>query len=158
MDLSLAILFGLAALYAGTVMFLALIGQHGPQRAAASGAGTTAGVAACLVVMVLLAQVTVIATVAAVAVFSGAVAFLALLRDVGRLRAIVAGSGAAALISVSFMFVSYLAVLAFLGAAGVYVLLRLWVRTRPALLVMGGTLSGLLAASGLVFALALSTM
>jgi hypothetical protein len=158
MDLALAILFGLAALYAGMVIFLVLVGSRGPQGAAASGAGAAAGVAACLALMVLLAQVTVAATIAAVVVFSGAVAYRVLVRDVGRPRAALAGIGAAALISLSFAFVSYLAVLAFLGAVGVYLLLRLWVRARTALLVMGGTLSGLLAASGLVFALALSTM
>jgi len=49
-------------------------------------------------------------------------------------------------------------VLALVGAAGVYLLLRLWLRTRPALLVMGGTLGGLLAASAFVFTVALSTM
>jgi hypothetical protein len=158
MDLFLAIFFSLAALYSGMVIFLISVGGRGPRRAAASGAGAAAGVGACLVLMVLLAQVSVAATVAAAAVFSGAVAYLVLVRDVDRLRAALAGLGAAAIISLSFAFVSYLAVLALLGAAGLYLLLRPWLRTRPALLVMGGTLSGLLAASGLVFALALSTM
>jgi hypothetical protein len=108
--------------------------------------------------MVLLAHLTVAATVALVAVFTGAVAYLVLVRDLGRRRAVWAGVGAAVLISISFAFVSYLAVLAFLGAAGAYLLLRLWLRIRPALWVMGGTLGGLLAASAFVFAIALATM
>ena len=48
--------------------------------------------------------------------------------------------------------------MALIGAAGVYLVLRLWLRTRPALLVMGGALGALLAASAGVFALALSSM
>jgi hypothetical protein len=48
--------------------------------------------------------------------------------------------------------------MALIGAAGVYLVLRLWLQTRPALLVMGGTLAGLLTASAGVFALALAGM
>ncbi|WP_157017642.1 hypothetical protein [Cryptosporangium arvum] len=158
MDSFLAVVFGLAALYAGGVIFVVSAGRQGPQRAAANGAGAAAGVAAALVLMVLLAHVAVAALVAAVVLFSGAIAYFVLVRDIGRRPAALTAVGAAALISLSFLLVSYLAVLAFIGAAGIYLLLRLWVRTRPALLVMGGTLSGLLAASGVVFAVALSTM
>ncbi|MEV8517142.1 hypothetical protein [Dactylosporangium sp. NPDC051484] len=46
--------------------------------------------------------------------------------------------------------------MALIGAAGVHVMLR--PRTRPALLVMGGALGALFAASAGVFALALSNM
>jgi hypothetical protein len=49
-------------------------------------------------------------------------------------------------------------VMALVGATGVYLVLRLRLRTRPALLVLGGTLGALLAASAGVFALALSGM
>jgi hypothetical protein len=157
-DLSLVILFVLAALYAGAVIFLVLLRRRGLLRAAVSGVAVTAGVAASLFSMVLLAHLSLAATVAVVAVFAGAVAYLVMLRDLGRPRAALSGVGAAVLISLCFAFVSYLAVLALVGAAGVYLLLRLWLRTRPALLVMGGTLGGLLAASAFVFAVALSTM
>lgn len=152
------LLFVLAALYAGAVTGLVTLRERGLRRAASIGAVTAAGVAASLFLMVLLAHVTVAATLVVVVAFTVAVAYLVLVRDLGRQRATQTAVGAAVLIGLSFVFVSYLAVLAFLGAAGVYLLLRLWLRTRPALLLMGGTLGGLLAASAVVFAVALSTM
>ena len=158
MDAALVILFGLAASYAAAVAFVVPLRRRGVRRAAVSGAGTAAGVAASLVLLVLLAHLSLAATVAAAAAFSGAAAYLILARDLGRPRAGLAGIGVAVLIGVSFAFVAYLAVLAFVGAAGGYLLLRLWLRTRPALLVMSGTLGGLLAASAAVFALALASM
>jgi hypothetical protein len=157
-DLALVLLFVLAALYAGAVTSLVSLRERGVRRAASLGAAAAAGVAASLFLMVLLAHVTVAATLIVVVAFTCAVAYLVLVRDIGRQRATRTAAGAGALIGLSFVFVSYLAVLAFLGAAGVYLLLRLWMRTRPALLLMGGTLGGLLAASALVFALALSSM
>jgi hypothetical protein len=157
-DLSLVVLLVVAALYSGAVTALVVPRHQGPRRAVASGIAVAAGVAASLFAMILLARVTVAATVAAEVVFAGAVTYLVLVRDVGRRRAALAGIGAAALLGLSFAFVSYLAVLALIGSAGGYLLLRLGLRTRPALLVTGGTLGGLLAASAVVFGVALSGM
>jgi hypothetical protein len=48
--------------------------------------------------------------------------------------------------------------MALIGAAGIYLVLRRWVRTRPALVVTGGALGTLLAGSAAAFAVALSGM
>lgn len=152
------IMIVLVALYAGVVAFVASIRPRGLERAAVVGGVTVAAVTGSFTAMILLAQVSLPATWVLAALFTGAVAHLVLLPDLGRARAALTAAGAALLIGAAFAFVSYLAVLAFVGAAGVYLLLRLGLRTRPALLVMGGTLGGLLAASGLVFAIALAGM
>jgi hypothetical protein len=49
-------------------------------------------------------------------------------------------------------------VMALIGAAGIYPVLRRRLRTRPALLVMGGALGTLLAGSAAAFVVALSSM
>jgi hypothetical protein len=97
-------------------------------------------------------------TFVAAALFAGVVTYLTLSRDLGAARTRLVAAAAVLLIGASFAFVSYLAVMALVGAAGLYLVLRRWMRTRPALLVMGGALGGLLTASAAVFALALSTM
>ena len=158
MDLSLAILFIVAALYSGGVTFLTLLARRGFRPAATAGAGATAGIAAALFLIVLLAQASVAAAAVGVLLLVGAVTYLALARDLDRRKTVSVAIAAAALIGLSFAFVSYLGVLAFLGATGAYLLLRLRLRTRPALLVTGGALGCLLAASGAIFAVALSSM
>jgi hypothetical protein len=52
--------------------------------------------------------------------------------------------------------VVYLAVIAFIVAISAYVLLRARVQIKPAMILMGTTLSGLLAASALAFWVSLS--
>lgn len=85
------------------------------------------------------------------AIFAGAVAYVVLRRDLGPRRAALAAAGAATVVTASFMFVVYLAVIAFIAAAGVYLLVRIRLRINPAFILMGTALSGLLAASALVF-------
>jgi hypothetical protein len=158
MDISLAILFVVAALYSGGVTFLMFVVRHGLRPAVTAGTIAAAGIAAALFLIVLLAQVSLVAAGAAVLLLVGTVAYLALVRDLDRRRAVPAAVAVAVAIGLSFAFVSYLGVLAFLGATGFYLLLRLRLQTRPALLVTGGALGGLLAASGAIFAVALSGM
>lgn len=158
MDSSLALMVGFAACYAGGVSLPVLVPRLGFQRAFLAAAGVVGGVALSFVLMLLLARVHVGLTAVVVLLFTGAVAYLVLRRDLGGRATVWASIGAAVLIGACFLFVSYLAVLAFIGAAGVYLLLRLFLRTRPALILMGGTLGGLLAASAAVFAIALASM
>ncbi|WP_433606244.1 hypothetical protein ACQP2P_29530 [Dactylosporangium sp. CA-139114] len=158
MDIALALLIGLIAVYAGGVAALVLRRPLGPARALTAGAGTAAGVVAAFALMLLFAHVWFPGTLIVVALFAGAVAYLTLLRDLGGAKAGPAALLGALLTCGSFVFVSYLAVMAVLGAAGVYLVLRQWLRMRPALLLMGGTLGGLLAASAAVFAAALANM
>jgi hypothetical protein len=130
MDLSLAILIVLAAGFAGAAVGV----SHG------------------------LARVWLPGTFLVAAAQAAAITYLTLVRDLGRARAGQAAAAAGLVIGTAFALVSYLAVMALIGAAGVYVVLRLRLRIRPALLVMGGTLGTLLAGSAAVFAVALSSM
>jgi hypothetical protein len=158
MDYSLALLIGFAACYAGVTSLPALIPRLGFQRGIAAGAGVVAAVALSFLAMLLLARVHVALTSAFIVLFIFAATFLVLSRDLGRRATLWSAAGAAVLIGLCSLFVSYLAVMAFIGAAGIYLVLRLWLRTRPALLVMGGTLGGLLGVSAAVFAVALASM
>ncbi|TCB96826.1 hypothetical protein E0H26_14540 [Micromonospora zingiberis] len=83
--------------------------------------------------------------------FPDAAAYFIFLRDLGPRRAALAAAGATAVVTASFLFVIYLAVFAFIVAAGVYLLARDRVRISHALVLAGTTIGGLLAASVLVF-------
>ncbi|WP_432953917.1 hypothetical protein [Micromonospora haikouensis] len=106
--------------------------------------------------MLYLATVALPATVGLVAFLAGLVAYLAFRRDLGRRRAALAAAGAGAFVAASFLFVVYLAVIAFVVAVGVYLLARDRLRISQAVILTGTTLGGLLAASALVFWVSLS--
>ncbi|MEO3745353.1 hypothetical protein [Plantactinospora sp. B5E13] len=151
MDSSLVILVGGTALFAGAVAYLGLLRDLGRRRAGWAAAGATAAVAVLFALMIYLAHLALPAVLGVVALSSGALAYLVLQRDLGRRRAVLAAVGAAAVVTASFLLVLYLAVIAFIGAVGVYLVARTRLRTAPALAFMGSTLGGLLAASVLVF-------
>src|SRR5262245_35733275 len=157
-DFALVALIALIAAYAGGVATIVRLRPAGPVRAVLEGVGVAAGAAASFALMLVLARVWLPGTIIVAALLAGCVLYGTLLRDLGAARAGGTAAAGGLLIGASFLFVSYLAVMALIGAAGVYLVLRLWLRTRPALLVMGGALGALLAASAGVFALALSTM
>lgn len=151
MESSLAILVGGTAAFAGTVAHLVLRRGLGPRRAAVAAVGAATAVAANFLLMLYLATVALPAGVGLVALSSSAVAYLVFLRDLGRRRAALAAAGTATVVTASFLFVVYLAVIAFIAAIGAYLLLRTRLRIGPAIILMGTTLSGLLAAFALVF-------
>jgi hypothetical protein len=158
-DFALVALIALIAAYAGGVWIIVRLRPAGPARALTEGTGAAAGVATSFALMLVLARVWLPGTIIVAALLAGGVLYGTLLRDVGPARAGGTAVAGGLLIAASFVFVSYLAVMALIGAAGVYLVLRLWLQqTRPALLVMGGTLAGLLTASAGVFALALAGM
>jgi hypothetical protein len=157
-DFALIALIALIAGYAGGVAAIVRLRPVGPAQALLEGLGAAAGVAASFALMLGLARVWLPGTIIVAALLAGGVLFFTLVRDLGTARAGGTAAAGGLLIGASFLFVSYLAVMALIGAAGVYLVLRLWLRTRPALLVMGGALGALLAASAGVFALALSGM
>lgn len=156
MDSSLAILIGGTAVFAGAVAYPLRLRDVGPPRAALAAAGSAAAVTASFLLMIYLANVALPATIGFVAISSGVVAYLAFRQDLGARRAALAAAGAACVVTASFLFVVYLAAIAFIIAIGVYLLLRTRLRIRPAMILMGTTLSGLLAASGLVFWISLT--
>ncbi|WP_127504546.1 hypothetical protein [Actinoplanes solisilvae] len=96
--------------------------------------------------------------VAVVVLFAVAATYLTVYADLRRDHAWLIAGAAGLIIGVSFVFVSYLAVLALIGATGLYLVLRRWVQKRWAMTIMGGALAGLLAASAGVFLVALSAM
>lgn len=157
-DFALVALIALVATYTGGVTAVVRLRHAGPTRALLEGLVAAGGVAASFAVMLTLAHVWLPGTVIAAALLAGGVLYFAVMRDLGPTRAGAAAAGGGLLIGLSFLFVSYLAVMALIGAAGVYLVLRLRLPVRPALLVMGGALGALLAASAGVFMLALSTM
>jgi hypothetical protein len=157
-DFALVALIALIAAYAGGIVTIVRLRPAGLGRALIEGVGMAAGVAASFALMLVLARVWLPATIIVAALFAGCVLYGTLLRDLGAARAGGTAAAGGLLIGASFLFVSYLAVMALIGAAGVYLVIRLWMRTRPALLVMCGALGALLAASVGAFALALSNM
>jgi hypothetical protein len=150
-DSSLTILIGATSAFAGAVTYAAFLRDLGGRRAALAATGATAGVAASFLLMLALSAVALPATLGFVALASGAVAYLMFRRDLGHRRATLAATGTAAVVTASFLFVLYLAVVAFIAAAGAYLLLRTRLRIGPSIVLMGTTLSGLLAASALAF-------
>jgi hypothetical protein len=150
-DSSLAILIGGTAAFAGTVAHL-VARDLGRWRAASAAAGAAAGVAASFLLMLGLATVAPLPVLLSfVALASGAVAYLAFRHDLGGRRAAAAAAGTACVVTAGFLFVVYLAVIAFVAAVGAYLLLRTRLRIGPAMVLMGTTLGGLLAASAMVF-------
>jgi hypothetical protein len=157
-DISLVGLIGTGSLYAGGVTAAIGFRPLGVAKAALGGAGTAVGVAASFALMLVGARIGLPLMFTLCALFAAVIVYLTLYRDLDRSRAVVTAAGLAALITTAMLFVSYLAPLALVGACGVYLLLRLRLRTRPALMVMGGTLGGLLSASVAVFLIAIATM
>lgn len=156
MDSSLAILIGGTAVFAGGVGYLVARRDAGRRRAGLTAVGAAGGVAASFLLMLYLATVALPATVGLVAFLAGLVAYLAFRRDLGRRRAALAAAGAGAFVAAGFLFVVYLAVIAFVVAVGVYLLARDRLRISQAVILTGTTLGGLLAASALVFWVSLS--
>jgi hypothetical protein len=149
-DPSLAVLIVLVAGYAGAVTWFA--------RGFATGAAAAAGVLAMFALMLGLARVWLPGTLLVAALTAAAVTYLTLAHDLGRTRAVLAATAAGLVVGAAFAFVAYLAVIALIGAAGIYPVLRRRLRTRPALLVMSGALGTLLAGSVAAFAVALQSM
>jgi len=150
-DSSFAILIGGTAVFAGIVAYVVLLRDLGPRRAALAAAGAATAVTASFLVTVLLATVSLPVAIGFVALLSGAVAYLVFRRDLGTRRAALAAAGAATVVTASFLFVVHLAVVAFICATGVYLLLRMRLRISQSIVLMGTTLGGLLAASALAF-------
>ncbi|GAA0228317.1 hypothetical protein GCM10009539_12160 [Cryptosporangium japonicum] len=146
------------ALYAGSVTVVAETRTTSRRAARTAGAGTAAVVAGVFLLMILLAHVAYPATWALGAAFAVVATHRTLRADLGARTAASTAVGVAALVAASFVFVSYLAPMALIGALGVYRLLRLGLTPRSALVAMGGSLSALLAAAAATFAVALSTM
>ena len=155
MDSSLAILIGITAAFAGAVAYYVLR-ELGARRPGWAAAGTAAAVAASFLLMLYLATINVLATVAFVLLAAGAIAYLVLRRDLGSRKGALAAAGIALTVTASFLFVLYLAVIAFIAAIGVYFLLRSRVKIKSAIILAGTTLSGLLAAAALTFYLSLT--
>ncbi|GIF63420.1 hypothetical protein Ais01nite_14550 [Asanoa ishikariensis] len=156
MDSALAIVIGGTGIFAATVAYLVTLGDHGRQRAALAAAGAAVAVAVGFLLMLLMAEVSVLATTGLLALLAGAVAYRVFLRDLGRRRAMLATAGATAVVTASFVLVVYLAFVAFVAAVGVYLLVRVRLRISAALVLASTTLSGLLATAALAFWLSLS--
>lgn len=151
MDSSLALLIGLTAIFMGGVAHRVARRDPGPRRAGLVAAAAAVATAASFLLMIYLAGLALPATMALLAVLSGAVTYLAFRRDLGPKRAALAATGAAVFVTACFLFVLYLAVIAFVAAIGVYLLVRDRLRIKGALILAGTTLSGLLAAAVLAF-------
>ena len=158
MDSSLAFMITFVALYAGAVAFLVLRKQLDTMRSVLAGIFTVIVVAASFQLMVSLANVTLWAMYATVALFIATVTYLAFVRDLDTKWTVTLTIGAAVFVTLASVVVSYLAVMAYIGAVGIYLVLRMWVRVRSALIVMGTALSGFLALSVAVFLAALAAM
>lgn len=156
-DISLGLMIAVTALYAGSVTFLSA-SRTNPRRALPVAASASAVVAGSFLVLILVAHVAYPATVALAAGFAFLATHRTLRGDLGARNAAWSAAAVTLLITASFVFVSYLAPMALVGALGVYQLLRLGLSARSALVALGGSLSALLAAAGATFAVALATM
>src|SRR5262249_34479076 len=130
--LRLVALIALIAAYAGGVATIVRLRPAGTVRALLEGVGVAVAVAASFALMLVLARVWLPGTVIVAALLAGCVLYGTLLRDLGAARAGGTAAAGGLLIGASFLFVSYLAVMALIGAAGVYLVLRLGLPDRPA--------------------------
>ncbi|MDG4781858.1 hypothetical protein O7614_19565 [Micromonospora sp. WMMD961] len=158
MDLNLMIFIGGAVVFGGAVAYLVLLRERGAQRAALAAVGVATALAASFLLMLMLARLALPAALGFVALFSGAVTYLVLRRELGARWAALLAAGATMVITASALFLVYLAVIAFVVAIGVFLLLRIRLRLAPALVLMGGTLGGLLATSAGAFWISLTYM
>lgn len=158
MDFFLVLLICATAGYAGAVVSIVRLRERGMARALQEGAVAATGVAASFFLMVALAHLTVFASVAASAVFVGVVTYLAVARDLSPAWRPWVTVGLTVLVTAVSLFASYLALMAFVGAAGVYRLVRLRLRTGPSLVFMGTSLGVLMAGAVGMFLVALSQM
>src|SRR5689334_18204205 len=127
-DLALVALIALLASYAGGVTAIVRLRPAGPARALLDGVGAAVGVAASFALLLVLARVWLPGTIIVAVLLAGGVLYGTLLRDLGPARAGAIAAGGGLLIGASFLFVSHLAVMALIGAAGVYLVLRLWLQ------------------------------
>jgi hypothetical protein len=150
MDLSLAVLIVLVAGYAGAVTWFA--------RGLATGAAAAVGVLAAFALILGLAHLWLPGAFIAAPLVAATITYLTLAADLSRKQAVLTAVGGGLVVGAAFVAVSYLAMMALIGAAGIYLVLRRWLRTRPALLVMGGALGTFLAGSAAVFLVAIANM
>lgn len=155
-DSALTLLVGGTAIFAGAVAYLVTLRDRDWRRAGLAAAGAAGAVIAGFLLMLALATVSVPATVGLVALVTSPVAYLVLVRDLGGRRAALAAAGTTAVVTASFLVVFYLAVMAFIAATGVYLLVRARLQINAALVLMSTTLSGLLAAAALAFWISLT--
>jgi hypothetical protein len=162
-DIALIALMAFAAIFAGGVVAVINLRPSGVAKAALAGLGSAVGVAGAFALMLVGANLEPTAVGMPImftvgALFAAAVVYLTLRRDLHRAKAAAVAIAVAAVVTASMVFVSYLAIFSLIGAAGIYLLLRLKLRIRPAMLVMGGALGCLLTASAAVFVAALASM
>lgn len=132
--------------------------HSGERRPIVVGSGVFVGVAASFFAAVGLAHLHLAAMAALIAVLTGASTYGVVLKDLGRGRAAALALGMMVMVTGASLFVSYLAPMAFVATASSYLLARLWIQTRAALIVMGTAFGGLLALSAAVFVVAISQM
>ncbi|NLU78872.1 hypothetical protein HCA58_10865 [Micromonospora sp. HNM0581] len=87
-DSSLAILVGATATFVGAVAFLVTVGDGNRRRAVVAAVEATGAATAVFLLLVFVATVALPASVALVALITGAAAHLAFRRDLGRRRAV----------------------------------------------------------------------
>jgi hypothetical protein len=101
----------------------------------------------------------VVTLVLAAAAFAGLVTFLVLRGDLGTGRAVAASAGAGLAVGVAFLFILYLAIVAFLVAIVAYLVVRrLLSNPRFALMTATATYTAVALASGAAFWVALDSM
>ena len=92
------------------------------------------------------------------AVLAGASGYLLTRRDLSRRSAVLVGVGCAVMVGLSFLFVVYLAVFAFIAAAVAYLVLGRRLSAKQSLAASATAFTGMLAASVVVMSFALSSM
>ncbi|MBT0773697.1 hypothetical protein KIH74_32430 [Kineosporia sp. J2-2] len=157
MDIALIVLILGTAGYAG-IMALLLALRRGTARPVLIGAASFVGVAAGFFAAVGLARLAHWGVLGLVAALVGGGTYLALSGDLGGRRAGRAALVASVVVTCAAVFVSYLAPMAYVVTVSTYLLLRLWVRTRPALMIMSTAFCGLLVVALGVFYVGVSRM
>ncbi|GAB3283511.1 hypothetical protein [Kineosporia babensis] len=156
-DISLVVLFLLTAAYtAVTGSFVAAKRQHGSPVLV--GGAAFAGVLAFLFGVLLIANLSVIAALVVSVLASGVGCYRLVRADLTQNQAITVAVGATLLVAAVGLFVLYLALISLIVAGSSYLVVRLWWQARATLVAMGTMLGGLLAASAVVFGIALSQM
>ncbi|GAA3640111.1 hypothetical protein GCM10022223_69140 [Kineosporia mesophila] len=157
MDIALIFLILCTAGYAAVIALL-LAHRRDHRQPLLTGGITLVVVAASFFAAVGLAHLSLLAMTALIAAATAGGAYGVLRGDLGHRRASVAAVIVMLVTTAASVLVSYLAPMALVATASTYLLVRVWISTRQALMIMSAAFGGLLGMAGTVFYIGVSNM
>ncbi|GLY33482.1 hypothetical protein [Kineosporia sp. NBRC 101731] len=157
MDIALIFLILCTAGYAA-VMALLVAWRRGHRQPVRTGALTLVAVAASFFAAVGLARLDIFAMIAFIATATAVSTYGVLHHDLGRRRAVATAVVMMLVTTAASLFISYLAPMALVATASTYLLVRVWISTRQALMIMSAAFGGLIVLGGTFFYIGVSNM